>query len=143
MMDVSVGEENVEDSGPLHETITGLIGLAGTHKGVLAIHIPHPVAMAITSNFLGMDISEINADVLLKATKVDGVYTADPMMDPKARRYERLSYLDALKGRLNVMDAAAFSLCMENEIPIIVFDLFKRGNIQRAILGKPIGTLVR
>ncbi len=96
-----------------------------------------------TDTAAALRASEINADVLLKATKVDGVYTADPMKDPKARRYERLSYLDALKGRLNVMDAAAFSLCMENEIPIIVFDLFKRGNIQRAILGKPIGTLVR
>jgi chemotaxis protein CheX len=63
MMDVSVDNENVKDSGKLHDTITGLIGLAGTHKGVLAIHIPHPVAMAITSNFLGMDVSEINADV--------------------------------------------------------------------------------
>jgi chemotaxis protein CheX len=63
MMAVAVDEENVSDSGELTGTITGLVGLAGTHKGVLAIHIPHPVAMAITSNFLGLDISEINADV--------------------------------------------------------------------------------
>ena len=63
MMDVTVEDENVEGSGKLCDTITGLIGLAGTHKGVLAIHIPHPVAMAITSSFLGMDVSEINADV--------------------------------------------------------------------------------
>ncbi len=63
MMDVSVSEEGVNDSGRLQDTITGLIGLAGTHKGVLAIHIPHPVALAITSNFLGIDISEINEDV--------------------------------------------------------------------------------
>jgi len=63
MMDVTVDDENVQGSGKLHDTITGLIGLAGTHKGVLAIHIPHPVAMAITSSFLGMDINEINADV--------------------------------------------------------------------------------
>jgi chemotaxis protein CheX len=63
MMDVSVDNENVETDGKLHDAITGLIGLAGTHKGVLAIHIPHPVAMAITSNFLGIDVTEINADV--------------------------------------------------------------------------------
>ena len=63
MMDVTVKDENVEGGGKLCDTITGLIGLAGTHKGVLAIHIPHPVAMAITSSFLGMDVSEINADV--------------------------------------------------------------------------------
>ena len=95
-----------------------------------------------TDTAAALRASEIGADVLLKATKVDGVYTADPMKDRKAKRYERLSYMDALKNRLNVMDAAAFSLCMENEIPILVFDLFKRGNIQRAILGEPIGTLV-
>jgi chemotaxis protein CheX len=63
MMDVSVIDRNAEDSGSLHETITGLIGLAGTHKGVMAIHIPYPVAMSITSNFLGMEVNEINADV--------------------------------------------------------------------------------
>ena len=63
MMDITVEAEAVNDSGKLHDTITGLIGLAGTHKGVLAIHIPHPVAMAITSNFLGMDVNEINEDV--------------------------------------------------------------------------------
>jgi uridylate kinase len=95
-----------------------------------------------TDTAAALRASEIDADVLLKATKVDGVYTADPMTNPKAKRYKRLTYMDALKNRLNVMDAAAFSLCMDNRIPIIVFDLFKRGNIQRAILGKPIGTLV-
>jgi len=95
-----------------------------------------------TDTAAALRASEIGADVLLKATKVDGVYSADPQTDPQAIRYERLSYMDALQNRLNVMDATAFSLCMENKIPILVFDLFKRGNIQRAILGEPIGTLV-
>jgi len=95
-----------------------------------------------TDTAAALRASEIGADVLLKATKVDGVYTADPKTDPKAKRYNRLTYMDALKNRLNIMDAAAFSLCMENRIPILVFDLFKRGNIQRAILGDPIGTLI-
>ena len=84
----------------------------------------------------------LGADALLKATKVDGVYSADPKEDPSATRYDKLSYMDALKGRLNVMDSTAFSLCMDNRIPIVVFNLFEYGNIKRAILGEPIGTLV-
>jgi uridylate kinase len=95
-----------------------------------------------TDTAAALRASEIGANVLLKATKVDGIYTADPMKDPKAKRYDKLTYMDALKNRLNVMDAAAFSLCMENKIPILVFDLFKRGNIQRVICGADIGTLV-
>jgi uridylate kinase len=95
-----------------------------------------------TDTAAALRASEIGAEVLLKATKVDGIYTADPMQDPKAKRFKRLTYTDALKNRLNVMDAAAFSLCLDNHIPILVFDLFKRGNIKRAILGEPIGTLV-
>jgi len=95
-----------------------------------------------TDTTAALRASEISADVLLKATTVDGVYTADPKKDPKATRYKRLKYMDALKNRLNVMDSTAFSLCMDNQIPIIVFDLFKRGNIKRVILGEAIGTLV-
>ena len=95
-----------------------------------------------TDTTAALRASEIGADVLLKATKVDGVYTADPKKNPKATRFKHLGYMHALKGRLNVMDSTAFSLCMDNHIPIIVFDLFKRGNIKRVILGEPIGTLV-
>jgi len=95
-----------------------------------------------TDTAAALRASEISAEVLLKATKVDGVYTADPKKDPRATRYDRLTYLDALKNRLNVMDASAFSLCMDNKIPIVVFDLFKRGNVARVICGDPIGTLV-
>ena len=95
-----------------------------------------------TDTTAALRASEIDANALLKATKVDGVYTADPKKDPKATRYEKLTYMDALKGRLDVMDSTAFSLCMDNHIPIVVFDLFQYGNIKRAILGEPIGTLV-
>ncbi|MEI6084637.1 MAG: UMP kinase [Verrucomicrobiota bacterium] len=95
-----------------------------------------------TDTTAALRANEAGCEVLLKATKVDGIYTADPKKDPKATRYDKLTYMDALKGRLNVMDSTAFSLCMDNKIPIIVFDLFKPGNIQRVICGDPIGTVV-
>jgi len=79
-----------------------------------------------TDTTAALRASEIGADVLLKATKVEGVYTADPKKDPTATKYDKLNYMDALKGRLNVMDSTAFSLCMDNKIPIVVFNLFKR-----------------
>jgi uridylate kinase len=86
---------------------------------------------------------EINAQVILKATKVDGVYNADPKKDPTARRYRTLAYMDVLKQNLNVMDSTAISLCMDNKLPIIVFDLGARGNIQRAVTGHgAFGTVV-
>lgn len=85
---------------------------------------------------------EIGADAILKATKVDGVYSSDPRLDPHAKRFERLRYLDVLKKRLQVMDATAISLCMDNHLPIIVFDLMRPGNIKRVILGDKIGTKV-
>jgi len=83
---------------------------------------------------------EINADVILKATKVDGVYNRDPVKDKKAKKFERLTYLDVLKKGLKVMDATAISLCMDNKLPIVVFNLTKTGNIRRAILDDNIGT---
>ena len=95
-----------------------------------------------TDTAAALRASEIGADALFKATKVDGVYTADPKKDPDARRYKKLSYLKALSRQLKVMDAAAFSLCMENKIPITVFDFFKDGNIERALAGQAVGTLV-
>ena len=85
---------------------------------------------------------EIKADVILKATKVDGVFTADPELDPAATRLGRLSYLQVLEQQLKVMDATAISLCMDNELPIVVFNLRVRGNIRRAILGEPVGSVV-
>jgi uridylate kinase len=85
---------------------------------------------------------EINAEVLLKATKVDGVYDADPLKEPTARRYSRLEYADILRDQLKVLDATAVSLCMENELPIVVFDLNQPDNIRRVAMGEPVGTLI-
>jgi uridylate kinase len=85
---------------------------------------------------------EIGADAILKATKVDGVYTADPVKNKNAKKYKTLHYLDVLKQQLKVMDATAVSLCMDNKLPIIVFDLTKPGNIRRVMTGESIGTLI-
>jgi uridylate kinase len=95
-----------------------------------------------TDTTAALRANEIGAEVVLKATKVDGIYTADPKSDPNAKRFERITYMEALKGRLKIMDSTAFSLCMDNKLPIIVFDLFQHGNVKRVILGEPIGTLV-
>ena len=86
---------------------------------------------------------EIGAEVILKGTKVEGVYDYDPMVDRRAKRYEELTYLDVLKKQLKVMDATAISLCMDHHIPIIVFNLKKKGNIKRVVLGETVGTRVR
>jgi uridylate kinase len=85
---------------------------------------------------------EIKAEVLLKATRVDGVYTADPAKDKTATRFDHLTYQQVLERGLRVMDAAAISLCMENKLPIIVFDIRREGNIRRVIAGEPIGSIV-
>jgi uridylate kinase len=85
---------------------------------------------------------EIKAEAILKGTKVDGVYDSDPMLNPAAVKFADLPYIEVLKMGLTVMDATAISLCMENGLPILVFDLTKEGNIKRALLGEPIGTLV-
>ena len=85
---------------------------------------------------------EIGAEVLLKATKVDGVYDSDPVTNPEARRYAALDYGDLLRDQLKVMDAAAVSLCMENDLPIVVFDLNEPDNIVRVALGEPVGTII-
>lgn len=86
---------------------------------------------------------EINADAILKATKVDGVYSADPIKVKDAKKFSRLKYIDVLKKGLKVMDATAISLCMDNRLPIIVFNLNRQGNIKRVVLGEKIGTVVR
>jgi uridylate kinase len=86
--------------------------------------------------------SEIGADVILKATKVDGIYDADPIKNPGATRFERITFQECLQRQLKVMDATAFSLCEENNKPIIVFDMGPAGNVRRALLGDPIGTFV-
>jgi uridylate kinase len=85
---------------------------------------------------------EIKAEVILKGTKVDGIYTADPMLDPTATKYDAISYLQVLERQLKVMDATAISLCMDNKLPIVVFNLRQPGNIRRVVEGAPIGTTV-
>jgi len=96
-----------------------------------------------TDTTASLRATEIGAEVILKATKVDGIYDADPLLHEGARKYEELTYLDVLKKQLKVMDATAISLCMDQHIPIIVFSLKERGNIQRVVLGEKVGTEVR
>ncbi|NJM56315.1 MAG: UMP kinase [Synechococcales cyanobacterium RU_4_20] len=95
-----------------------------------------------TDTTAALRAAEINADVVFKATKVDGVYDCDPKANPNAKRYDSLSYNDVLNKELEVMDNTAIALCKNNSIPIMVFNLFEEGNIQRAASGEPIGTLV-
>jgi len=85
---------------------------------------------------------EIGADVIVKATKVDGIYSADPKKDPMARRIEKVTYIEVLNQGLGVMDTTAISLCMDNKLPIVVFDLTRAGNIKRLVLGEPVGSIV-
>lgn len=85
---------------------------------------------------------EINADLLIKATKVDGVYAQDPHENPDAERFDTLTYMEALEMRVGVMDATAISLCMENDLPIVVLNLWQPHSIEQAVMGKPIGTLI-
>jgi uridylate kinase len=95
-----------------------------------------------TDSAAALRAMEVKAEVLLKATRVDGVYTSDPKKDPKAKMFETITHRDVLKKGLGVMDATAISLCMDNRLPIIVFNLRERGNIKRAVMGERIGTIV-
>jgi len=95
-----------------------------------------------TDTTAALRASEIGAEVILKATKVDGIYTADPAKDPTATKYDKITYTEALTQRLAVMDSTAFSLCMDNRVPIIVFDMMRDDNIKRVVLGETVGTLV-
>jgi uridylate kinase len=95
-----------------------------------------------TDTAAALRANEIGAEVILKATKVDGIYDSDPKRNPKAERFTQITYLEALQRQLQVMDSTAFSLCMDNKMPIIVFDLFKPHNLRRVVLGEKVGTLV-
>lgn len=95
-----------------------------------------------TDTTAALRASEIGADVILKATKVDGIYECDPKLDPKAKRYDKITFTEALTKRLQVMDSTAFSLCMDNKIPIVVFDTKNASNFRDIVLGKKVGTLV-
>jgi uridylate kinase len=85
---------------------------------------------------------EIHADVLIKATKVDGVYDSDPVKNPNAKRFDELSYMDALNMRLKVMDATAITTCMDNDLPVLVLDLWSDNSLEKAVMGEKIGTLI-
>jgi uridylate kinase len=85
---------------------------------------------------------ELDADLLIKATKVDGVYAEDPMVNPQARRFDHMSYIDALNMRIRVLDSTAISLCMDNHLPIVVLDLWQPDALQKAIMGQPVGTII-
>ncbi len=95
-----------------------------------------------TDTTAALRASEIGADVILKATKVDGIYDADPVKNAGAKKFDHITFADALQRRLQVMDSTAFSLCMDNKMPIVVFSIADPGNITRAVLGEPVGTLV-
>jgi uridylate kinase len=95
-----------------------------------------------TDTAAALRASELACEVFLKATKVDGIYTADPRKDPQAKRFERITYDEAIEKKLAVMDGTAFTLCRDNQLPIVVFDLFKDGNLERVVRGDTIGTLV-
>jgi uridylate kinase len=95
-----------------------------------------------TDTAAALRANEIGAEVILKATKVDGIYDCDPKTNADARRYARISYLDALRDQLKVMDSTAFSLCMDNKMPIVVFNLFRPHNLKRVVMGEKVGTLV-
>jgi uridylate kinase len=95
-----------------------------------------------TDTTAALRANEIGADAILKATKVDGIYDADPKTNPGAKKYDIITYTEALQRRLQVMDSTAFSLCMDNKMPIVVFNMADSGNIKRAVMGEPVGTLV-
>jgi uridylate kinase len=95
-----------------------------------------------TDTAAALRANEIGAEVILKATKVDGIYDSDPKKNPKANRYSQISYLEALQKQLKVMDSTAFSLCMDNKMPIVVFDLSRPHNLKEIIMGQAVGTLV-
>lgn len=95
-----------------------------------------------TDTCAALRATELECDILLKATKVDGVYTADPRTDPKAKRYDTLTFAEAISQGLKIMDATAFTMCQENEIPVLVFDFKRAGNIRRVVKGERIGTLI-
>lgn len=96
-----------------------------------------------TDTTAALRAAELDADVILKATKVGGVYDKDPLLHPDAKKFKKITHMQVIRKRLKVMDTTAASLCMENGIPIIVLDLTKHGNIKRAVLGKEVGTLVK
>ena len=118
-------------------------GLAvGMHAAVVIIAGGTGNPYFTTDTAAALRSAEIDAQVLIKATKVDGVYDSDPKKNPNARRYETLTYLDAIQNRLEVMDMTAFTLCMDNNQPILVINFWDEGALEAAVMGEAVGTLV-
>jgi uridylate kinase len=96
-----------------------------------------------TDSAAALRAMEVKAEIILKGTKVDGVFDSDPMHNPKARRFDAITYLEVLERGLKVMDSTAISLCMDNQMPIVVFDLWKKGSVRRLAMGEQVGSTVR
>jgi uridylate kinase len=95
-----------------------------------------------TDTAAALRANEINAQIIMKATKVDGIYDSDPMTNPNAKRFDKLSHLEVMQKNLKVMDSTAISLCKDNNLPIMVFNMHEKGNIRRAVAGEQVGTIV-
>jgi uridylate kinase len=120
------------------------VALAHLEKGrvvILAAGTGNP--FFTTDTAAALRAAELSCDVLLKATKVDGVYTADPKRDKAARRYDELTYMDVLRDGLRIMDGTAITMCMENRLPVVVFNLLEEGNLERVVRGEKLGTRIR
>jgi uridylate kinase len=120
------------------------VALAHLEKGrvvILAAGTGNP--FFTTDTAAALRAAELSCEVLLKATKVDGVYTADPKRDAGARRYEELTHMDVLRDGLRIMDGTAITMCMENRLPVVVFNLFEEGNLERVVRGERLGTRIR
>lgn len=141
---ISAMVQTAIDMGPIAEPFVLKHALAALQSGKVVIFgagTGHP--FFTTDTAASLRAIEIEADAILKATKVDGVYSADPMREPNALRFDRIAYLEVLQQQLKVMDLTAISLCMEHNMPIIVFKLATPGNVRRIVCGEPVGTLVR
>ena len=128
---------------PVAETFVRRRAIAHLEKGrvvLLAGGTGNP--FFTTDTAAALRATELSCEVLLKATKVDGVYSADPKKDPTAERFERLSYMDVLEREIKVMDGTAITLCMEQRLAVVVFDLFREGNIERVVRGEELGTRI-
>ena len=126
------------------ETFLRRVAVSHLEKGrvvILAAGTGNP--FFTTDTAAALRAAELSCEVLLKATKVDGVYSADPKRDPNARRFAELSYMDVLKDGLRIMDGTAITLCMENRLPVVVFNLFEEGNLERVVRGEDLGTRIR
>ena len=119
-----------------------VVGGGNIFRGVVILAAGTGNPYFTTDTTAALRACELDVDVLMKATKVDGVYDSDPVKNPDAKRYDRISYMEVLSQGLNVMDSTATSLCMDNKVPMIVFDLTVQGNIARALKGEDVGTTV-